>query len=140
MKKAGWALFIIYSFIIVWYTLLTRSLGVSRANLQLMWSYREMLAGYKYWKRDVIQNIQNILFFIPYGFLFPWKRWIGVLAGGALLSTTIEVIQYIGGLGLAELDDVLCNTLGSMVGFWLFLIVMKIINHRNKPKKMEFEL
>ena len=36
-------------------------------------------------------------------------------------STVIEIVQYIGGYGLAELDDVICNTLGAMIGFWIFL-------------------
>ncbi|MBP3882868.1 MAG: VanZ family protein [Lachnospiraceae bacterium] len=36
-------------------------------------------------------------------------------------STVIEIVQYIGGYGFAELDDVICNTLGAMISFWIFL-------------------
>ena len=76
-----------------------------------------MLVGYKYWKEDVIQNLQNIVFFIPFGLFAPLKRWKTVLLTAVIFSTLIEVVQYIGGFGLAEVDDVICNTLGTLIGF-----------------------
>lgn len=45
-----------------------------------------------------------------------------------MFSTVIEVIQYIGGFGLAELDDVICNTLGAMIGFWIVMGLKKVIS------------
>lgn len=76
-----------------------------------------MLVGYKYWKEDVVQNLQNIVFFIPFGLFHPLKKWKTVLLTAIFFSVVIEVVQYIGGFGLAELDDVICNTLGAMIGF-----------------------
>ena len=120
MKRGQLGLFIAYCLFIVWYTVLSRQPSSSHnIKWELMWAYREMLIGYKYWKEDVIQNLQNILFFMPFGFLCPLKKWSSVLFTAAIFSILIEAIQYIGGFGLAEVDDVICNTLGALIGFGL---------------------
>jgi len=100
---------------------LSRNSEVPKADLRFMWSYRELLTGDPNWKKDVIQNLQNIAFFIPFGILLPVEKWWVVFIAAVSFSTVIEIVQYIGGYGLAELDDVICNTLGAMIGFWIFL-------------------
>lgn len=84
-----------------------------------------MFTGDPNWKKDVIQNLQNIIFFIPFGVLVPRKNWKIVLITAIIFSTVIEIVQYIGGYGLAELDDVICNTLGAMVGFEIMRVMRK---------------
>ena len=126
MKRFRWILFASYCVFILYYTILSRTPGIPRADLRFMWAYREMLAGHPNWKKDVIQNLQNILFFIPFGCLLPAKRWWIVLIVTVLFSTLIEGVQYFGGFGLCELDDVICNTLGAMIGMWLWLGIIKI--------------
>lgn len=121
MKKAMWALLALYCLFIVWSTVLSRNSEVPKADLRFMWSYRELLTGDPNWKKDVIQNLQNIAFFIPFGILLPVEKWWVVFIAAVSFSTVIEIVQYIGGYGLAELDDVICNTLGAMIGFWIFL-------------------
>lgn len=82
-----------------------------------------MFAGDANWKKDVVQNLQNIAFFIPFGFFMPVKKcWI-VLATAVMFSTLIELVQFIGGYGLAELDDVICNSLGAVIGFGIMRMV-----------------
>lgn len=91
-----------------------------------MWAYREMFTGHPEWKEDVEYNIMNILFFVPFGFLLPEKdimpnlfknrRWVLILCAGMLLSIFVEITQYIFKLGLCELDDVICNGLGAVIG------------------------
>lgn len=122
-------LFIIYSLFIIYYTLLSRKPSAShRLELRFMWAYREMLTGHPEWKEDVCYNIENILFFIPFGFLFPKKKWKSILLVGVLFSIFIEITQYIACLGLCELDDVICNGLGALIGHWLYVVV--IVKHR----------
>lgn len=88
-----------------------------------------MLVGYKYWKEDVVQNLQNIIFFIPFGLFCPFKNWKTVLFTAIVFSALIEVVQYIGGFGLAELDDVICNTLGALLGFGLMSFLKRKIQN-----------
>ena len=138
MRKARWVLFIAYCFFIVYYTILSRKPGAPKADLHLMWSYREMLTGDPNWKKDVVQNLQNIAFFIPFGLLIPIKNWKAVVITSIVFSGLIEVVQYIGGFGLAELDDVICNTLGAMVGFWITMILYKLlVNSREEGMRCE---
>ena len=128
LKRVRWLLFTAYCLLIVWYTIISRNSGTPKADLRLLWSYREMLTGDPNWKKDVHQNLQNIAFFIPFGALLPAKNWKTVLITAVMFSTVIEVIQYIGGFGLAELDDVICNTLGAMIGFWIVMGLKKVIS------------
>ena len=62
----------------------------------------------------------NIVMFMPYGILASIlskskAKW-HVLLSGALLSAAIELTQLISHRGLFEYDDILHNTLGTVVG------------------------
>ena len=154
-QKIRLALFNAYCIFIIYYTLQPRTVGDShRADLRLMWAYREMLTGHPEWKEDVGYNVKNILFFIPFGLWFPEgfkppsvfkdKRWLLILSAGMLFSVIIEITQYITCRGLCETDDVLCNGLGSLLGYWLFIALRKMWHeHRvdkNKFGKLDKEL
>lgn len=92
-----------------------------------MWAYQEMFSGHPEWKEDMWYNTANILFFVPFGFLFPKKTWKITLLSGVLFSIFIEAIQYIACLGLCEFDDVICNGLGALIGFWLYMLIKAIV-------------
>ena len=68
--------------------------------------------------------VLNILMFIPLGFLLGDKGRKAVLFG-FLLSAFIECAQYLFLLGYCEADDVLNNTIGTVVGIgvWKMLSV-----------------
>ena len=98
----------LYIFFILWVTLFSRRPMDTRIFRGLFW---EIEMGY--WNNI----IQNILLFIPLGFLIGGKP--GIIAG-VLLSIGIESIQFIFRLGYCELDDVLNNTIGAAIGSLLF--------------------
>ena len=101
-------LVVLYILIILWITLFSREPMTTRIFRGLFW---EIEMGY--WNNI----IQNILLFIPLGFLIGGKR--GIIAG-VLLSIGIELTQYIAVLGYCELDDVLNNTIGAAIGALLY--------------------
>ena len=70
-----------------------------------------------------IQNINNILVFIPFGVLFPVKNWKALLLTVLLFSVAIEAAQYALNLGWCEIDDVICNVLGAAIGFGLWKLI-----------------
>ena len=107
-KKSRKILVALYILIILWITLFSREPMTTRIFRGLFW---EIEMGY--WNNI----IQNILLFIPLGFLIGGKRG---LVAGALLSIGIELTQYIFSLGYCELDDVLNNTIGAAIGALLF--------------------
>ena len=126
-KKITIFLFGAYSVFIVYYTLLSRNIGEThRIELRFMWAYQEMFAGDPAWKEDIWYNIGNIVFFVPFGFFYPKQNWKAILISGSVFSLLIEVIQYVGCLGLCELDDLICNSLGALIGFWIYQLTKKI--------------
>ncbi|WP_302626666.1 VanZ family protein [uncultured Eubacterium sp.] len=77
----------------------------------------------------------NIIMFMPYGFLYPIVTrkqdclLIRTVCSACLLSAGIEITQYITAFGCCDIDDVILNTLGAVIGFGIYRAVYKkIIN------------
>lgn len=73
--------------------------------------------------------LMNVFLFVPLGLSLPFvfgggagKRILMTILFGLLLSVTIEMIQFFASLGLAETDDVICNTLGTAIGSCSYLL------------------
>lgn len=76
-----------------------------------------------------MQIFLNILLFVPFGFLLPIildrfrSLWLTTVTG-FIFSVGIETMQYITGRGLTEVDDVINNSAGALVGYILYVGVM----------------
>lgn len=128
-KHLRTALFIVSIGVILWLTLFSRqSSGTHKVEMRLMWGLQEMISGNPNWKQFALYWIENVLLFIPFGFLFPKNDYRVVLLSGFLMSICIETVQYFGCLGLCELDDLICNTLGSLAGFLLAMVVQRMVS------------
>ena len=133
------------AFIILYATILTRSAGVSEAILTPFASltaarqqpeiYREML--------------MNVFLFFPLGLTLSnalprrWHRWGRIALTtlvGCILSAGIEYAQYRYALGLAETDDVICNTLGTFVGSTSLLVAHAIEKSRERVRHTNMTL
>ena len=73
--------------------------------------------------------LMNVFLFVPLGLALPFtfggstgKRILLTILIGLILSVTVETFQYFGNLGMAETDDVICNTLGTAIGSCSFLL------------------
>lgn len=68
----------------------------------------------------------NILIFIPVGLFTAllWRkiRWWKVLLFGCGASVLIETVQFFIGRS-TDIDDVILNTAGAMLGFWIFCLL-----------------
>ena len=124
-KRLRWFFFIAYVLFLLWLTILSRQprTGVRVFKWELLWAYRAWIAGESFGRTESIQNINNILVFIPFGVLFPGKRWKWLLLTAVLLSAVIEAVQYALNLGWCEIDDVICNVLGAAAGFGLWKLI-----------------
>ncbi len=85
--------------------------------------------------------LMNVFLFFPLGLTLPFslpERWHGkvlfTILLALLLSTGIEFAQYYFHLGRAETDDVICNTLGAVIGTFSY-IMSKIRFERTKKNK-----
>ena len=87
-----------------------------------------------YFIEKAVLNLLNVALFIPIGFLlgcgFKDMTWKRALAVGVMLSVFIEILQLIFRKGLCEIDDVIHNVLGCMIGYGLYklatLLIMKV--------------
>lgn len=93
-------------------------------NFHPLWSYTMIKAGGK----DLLaENILNIVAFIPIGLLlgiaFKLTKWYKVLIIGSSISVIVETLQFLLKKGFSEVDDVIHNTLGCLIGYEIYLIV-----------------
>ena len=130
---------------ILYATILTRTPGGSEAILTPFASltaarqqpelYREML--------------MNVFLFFPLGLTLSnalprrWHRWGRIALTtlvGCILSAGIEYIQYRYALGMAEMDDVICNTLGAFIGSTSLLLAHAIKKSRERVRHTNMTL
>jgi glycopeptide antibiotics resistance protein len=92
----------------------------------------------------VTNIIGNIAAFMPMGFLLPiiFKRLktINRLIAAILFATvSIEVIQYIAGVGATDIDDIILNLSGGILGYLIYKVFVKtiegLIKHENSRVK-----
>lgn len=89
----------------------------------------EDLSGRDQLLSALINLAGNIFLFVPLGFLVPLtapkRSRFGVTVGlAAVLSAGIEIVQYYIGRS-ADIDDLLLNVFGAVVGFGLYAILRK---------------
>mgnify|MGYP001021384873 CR=1 FL=1 len=96
------------------------------------------LLGHKGFLIAAVNLVGNIALLVPIGFLVPcvyrnitWKILL-ILAPAAGL--TIEVMQVVLGVGIFDIDDILLNALGVMIGYGVFAVLTKWIRSRSYKK------
>ena len=109
--------------IILYCTILTRDIGAKQIFKGPLWELRNEM-----W-RDISLNI---LLFVPFGFACGSIFGRRSVLMGLVFSILIETAQYIGALGYTEVDDVINNTIGAGLGFWIW--------NKNKQEKLRMVL
>ena len=133
-------LFIIYLLFLLYFLLVSESMGRVasdhyRYNLK---PFVEINRFYKLFGTDMdlkaVLNIYgNILCFVPLGFYFSWiyskKRalFIKILLMSFFFSFTIECIQLFCMIGIFDVDDLILNTFGGVLGYIFYKIFFGII-------------
>ena len=86
--------------------------------------------------------LMNVFLFVPLGLSLPFvfggktrKRILLTILAGLVLSVTVEAIQYFAHLGMAETDDIICNTVGTAIGSCAYLLSLLWRNLFNKTKE-----
>lgn len=87
----------------------------------------ELFSTLKINTRNNAYVIENVLLFIPYGIVLPWAaEWARRLWKcaflGALSSLAIESMQLLTQRGCFQVDDILTNWIGSIMGYFIFWI------------------
>lgn len=76
----------------------------------------------------------NVFLFSPIGFFLPfiWKRWQSfrkILWVGLGTTCFIEFVQFFIGRS-SDIDDVLLNTIGVLIGYWAYYLFCRKISPR----------
>ena len=85
------------------------------------------------------QIFLNILLFIPFGFMLscylytyhrPQHLFLPILLSGLFVSVSVELLQYITSRGLTEIDDVINNTAGAIIGWLAYDRMLKAVKRK----------
>ena len=123
---AGLMVFSLYLMIILVITFFSREDG-SRIGMDL-----ELFSTWGINTRNNAFVVENVLLFIPYGFAcpwaFPWLRGFFRNTFAAFVTSLgVETIQLITGRGYFQVDDILTNVLGAVIGYAIFRILDGIL-------------
>lgn len=125
------------TFIILYATILNRTPG----NYELILTPFAALSAARQQPELYREMLMNIFLFFPLGLTLSnalprkWHRWGRIALTtfvGCILSAGIEYTQYRYALGMAEVDDVICNTLGAFIGSTSLLIAHAIEKHKER--------
>ena len=132
VKKLLWIFFLAaYIYIVIGITLLSRSeSGTRGASFELFRTFRNTFSARK-------QIYENVLMFVPYtvllyGLAKPFRRWWIALLMGAGSSLLIEVTQWVTRTGYFEVDDILTNTVGMVLGYLMCRTIEKVYKRIKK--------
>ena len=85
------------------------------------------------WKTTLMNLGGNILIFAPFGFLIPMssknkvtRNFFVVTLLAIMFSGAIEVVQIITKVGAFDIDDIILNTAGAILGYIVYAIAKAI--------------
>jgi glycopeptide antibiotics resistance protein len=75
---------------------------------------------------DIVNLIGNVIPFMPIGLLAPLVfrsiSWRNALVLGAVTGLTFEVMEVVFRVGIFDIDDVILNALGVVIGHGVFVM------------------
>ncbi|MBB6634421.1 VanZ family protein [Cohnella thailandensis] len=149
LRKISWVAFIIYLWLVVDLVIMKRNDMSFQDVWYRIHSAWEARREYGYWDlsfrpfltiKDALDSYQrygwdsrafrtatyNVFFFAPLGLLLPlimkkpsaWKA----MSMALFIILAVEIIQQFTGLGMADIDDVILNMAGSLIGLVFYSI------------------
>lgn len=122
-------IFFSYIVAVIYATFFSERLQYETINLKMFSSYFYLLEDFSY--RLWFQMVGNILLFIPIGGMLPiilkkFSKFQYILFVGLALSACIELVQYITKRGVLDVDDIINNMLGVILGYCCFKIFSEL--------------
>lgn len=137
-RPALWTLFIIYCFVLVYVLFLSRGTRDGFTYAEYMRRFTnfipfktiiEYVQRYSdgYWRLSTLNLLGNLALFVPMGMALPcvskklnrfWKVTLTVLS----MVVAVEILQGILRVGSIDIDDVIFNVSGAMIGYGIIKI------------------
>lgn len=121
VRKVSWWMFLTYLLMVLCFTIIFREeKNVAQISMKPIWEYDSL--NYN----QIAEAILNVLLFMPLGFLagaaIRRKRLLKAVGLCCGISVTIELLQLITKRGVCNIDDVIHNTLGCIIGYGLIAL------------------
>ena len=146
--RAGWLLFYLYIILLSYFLFFSEHYGRDyilkeyRYNLTLLKEikrfirYRELLG----FESFVVNILGNVLAFAPFGFLLPhlnvkYRNFFYITFLSILFSLTVELVQMLLKVGIFDVDDILLNTIGGILGYLFYAICASFIRRKRLKNK-----
>jgi len=121
--------FITYLLLLVYLTLISQYFGRiwfhRSINLIPFVTINRYIVSSNNYVLSIINLAGNVIAFIPFGFLLPMvlkdkMHFLSILCCIFSTSISIEIIQYILCVGVTDIDDIILNVIGGILGYCLF--------------------
>lgn len=139
-KAAGIIFTALAVFAIFFITLLRRSHAEHSVNYIPFYTFKLMKA-----QPELIRTMEmNVFLFMPFGMSFPLflpeklrLKFLLTVSVALLFSACVECAQYFLSLGMFDIDDIICNTLGAFIGYIPYAICTRVDGflRRHKEKR-----
>ena len=139
LNKPALVLFILYMLALSYITLFSREEGHSRAILLRFDSISEAIS--KHSLEPLRHVFLNAIMFIPIGFFLPLidhdnlNHFMYVGPMGLMITTLIEATQMFLKIGQCDIEDIVANTLGALLG----LVAYKVFRIFVPREEEEYE-
>ncbi|HHX11893.1 MAG TPA: VanZ family protein [Clostridiales bacterium] len=147
LTRFGWILFYLYIILLFYFLFLSERYGRDHPSDELRYNlvffqeikrfiqYRHLLG----FENFVVNILGNVIAFAPFGFLLPilkesYRSFFVITFLSMFFSLSIELIQLTTRVGIFDVDDILLNTLGGVLGYIIFLVfngIRKIIKQQS---------
>ncbi|MCI5640621.1 MAG: VanZ family protein [Lachnospiraceae bacterium] len=147
IRVVSWILFCIYLVMMVYFLFFSEQMGrVPRdtyqynlkpfAEIRRYINYADRLGSF----RVMLNLAGNVVCFMPFGFVIPvlanrYRKLYKMVALSFFASLLVETIQLFSKLGSFDVDDILLNTLGGLLGYIAFQIGNHILHIWNRQGK-----
>lgn len=125
-RNAAWCLLFGYLFLTISATIIFREVSET-----YRYSFYPFLNYTKLYNEMLAQIILNVVMFIPIGFLIGGAvknmNTLKILGIGCFLSLTIEIIQLLSKRGVFNIDDIIHNTIGGIIGYGIYRLTSMMI-------------
>lgn len=144
-----WILLLVYISVVFYFTIISR-VPSDEYKLELL-PFKTIIdffnVGYdghgRYILRDVLVNVGLLM---PVGFVLGFHSFLPknginirkVIFYGFLISLSIETLQLISKTGTFEIDDLIYNTLGCAIGYFVCTGILSVcLQRENKTKPLK---
>lgn len=128
-------LFVVYIICVIYFMFFAEEFGRNVANDEYRYNivpfveinrFISLMNG-KYNFKAILNLLGNIVAFIPFGMFLPAMRtkktgFINLLIATFVFSSLIEIVQLYTKLGVLDVDDVILNTLGGIIGYLIYTV------------------